>query len=393
MAQAYGRARKLLGAEAYPTEIFLDPKVATPFGAFVDQTPTLPAYLGCKPADSGYDLLRLLVTEPQMKKDLQNGLYGWPGVGSAIWHQWVSEENALPAKNEIGESLSEGKTVRVVLVGSIFGGTGASGLPKLGALYAQSFKNSRFSVHAMVLTPYFMPPNVKEGQLIDGNHHPLRARDVMAALGVEGKRFSSTHFLGLPEPVTMEKYQEDRQDNPTTLVERVAAWTLWARLGREDEELNGNYVLGADPKKKFNFSDLHGAKGAAFDIELERHALSMVFLAYEYGHHFQAVKDEAGQRNLKEVCEVYGQALRAWLDDEAFPSLPSPIRNREALKGLLDRWINPAAEPHGDWLKAMSPLGDQAAGRWGIFRKSHPDMKFHEGLDKAYAALAKVQVK
>ena len=392
LATAYDRARQLLGKEAYPTEIHFDREVSSPFADFGDRTSTLPGYLGCARGSASYDLLRILVTEQQMEKDLRNGLYGWPGVGSAVWHRWFAGGKALPAKKEIEESLNAGHTVRVVLVGSIFGGTGSSGLPKLGELYQRTFTQPKCTVHGVVLTPYFMPPKQLDGQLIDGKHNPIRARQVMGAMGSGQGKYDSVHFLGLPEPVTFENYQPDRQSNPTTIVERVVAWTLWTRHAREQEKLEANYVLGVDTAQGFTFSDLHGAGGEAFDRTLERHAMLMAFLAFEYGHHWADSGDTVHTAMLAEVLTAYRAALAAWLEDETFPKYPSPLKSRETLRTLEQRWLVPAGEPDPDWPQFLATLDPQRRQRWDLFRKAHPGLVFHDGLEQAYAAMTKAMV-
>jgi len=144
---------------------------------------TVPNLLDCTPQTGGHRILQLLLDDDQISKDLRHGFYGWPGVGSAIWERWNPED--MPGLGDFSRA-AQGEDLRIILVGSIFGGTGSSGIPTLARRYrdqiqkAQGRENIR--LQALVLTPYFKvdPGDRPAGEdLIREQDNKFRTRHVM----------------------------------------------------------------------------------------------------------------------------------------------------------------------------------------------------------------------
>lgn len=106
-------------------------------------------------------------SEKERKQDLKNGFYAHPNIG-CVFFQDFRDSVTQRFLEDIKNDLKSGETVKVVLVGSVFGGTGASGLPSIMKLIDASCDENRERLHCygVLVTPYFeVPlPNDEEGQ-------------------------------------------------------------------------------------------------------------------------------------------------------------------------------------------------------------------------------------
>lgn len=236
---AYTKLQSALPA-AYPCALETASRQHRPYDGF-GQLPsqvTVPNLMGCTPQTPGHKVLQLLLDDHQISKDLRHGFYGWPGVGSAIWDRWAPGE--LPGIEDFAKA-AQGEDVRIILVGSIFGGTGSSGIPTLAQRYRESIRSAQgrenIRLEALVLTPYFKvdPGNRPEGEdLIREQDNKFRTRHVMEDIAASQGGFDVVYLLGRKDTDQTEFpsdcYSLDAQKNPTTLIERLAAWAIWGTL-------------------------------------------------------------------------------------------------------------------------------------------------------------------
>lgn len=109
------------------------------------------------------DLFDVLYTPEEQKTDLAVGFRGRPAIGAAVMSQInldrLSERPWSTLIGEIQQDATAGHQVRILLCGSIFGGTGASGLPTIGKLLSEKItregQRNRVHIGAMFMLPYF----------------------------------------------------------------------------------------------------------------------------------------------------------------------------------------------------------------------------------------------
>jgi hypothetical protein len=105
-------------------------------------------------------LFDVLYTADQQIADLDVGFRGNPSIGAAVLARalnydaepWRSLREALEKEAGQGESLN------ILLLGSIFGGTGAAGIPTLGRLLRESVRSlgaPSFKIGCVLALPYF----------------------------------------------------------------------------------------------------------------------------------------------------------------------------------------------------------------------------------------------
>lgn len=153
------------------------------------------------------NLFDVLYTKEEREAELDVGFRGRPAIGSAVIGQVdlddLQQEPWGTFIRQIKSDASTGKTPRVFLCGSIFGGTGASGLPTIGRLIANKLKEEKVSkakIGCLFVLPYFgfSPPAG------DGNNE-VYARSEQFLLNTEAalryyvnqaQQFNSVYLLG-----------------------------------------------------------------------------------------------------------------------------------------------------------------------------------------------------
>ena len=111
-------------------------------------------------------LFDVLFTEKDRKADLEVGFRGRPAIGSVVMSQVNLDRMNEPVWGELIASIrndangaSENRP-KIILFGSMFGGTGASGLPTIGKLLAQKLRDADIRgggvpIACVFLLPYF----------------------------------------------------------------------------------------------------------------------------------------------------------------------------------------------------------------------------------------------
>jgi len=106
-------------------------------------------------------LFDVLYSDREKEANLTVGFRGHPSIGAAVMAQKLTLDDAEPWKTfrELVENdTSSGETARVFICGSVFGGTGAAGLPTIGKLVRQELSkgdDTSFEIACGLVLPYF----------------------------------------------------------------------------------------------------------------------------------------------------------------------------------------------------------------------------------------------
>jgi hypothetical protein len=108
-------------------------------------------------------LFNVLYTQEERETALDVGFRGRPAIGAAIMSQvGIEKFEKQPWKSLIEDIKADaggGETARVFLCGSIFGGTGAAGLPTIGRLISDQLKREnqreKVKIAGLFMLPYF----------------------------------------------------------------------------------------------------------------------------------------------------------------------------------------------------------------------------------------------
>lgn len=154
------------------------------------------------------NLFDVLYTQEERQVNLDIGFRGRPAIGSGVMSRVdldsLDEEPWSSVIGQIQADVGAGKSVKIFLCGSIFGGTGASGLPTIGRLLNNKLTKEnvreKITIACLFLLPYFgFTPKAGE------NKDEVYARSEQFLLNTEGalryyinqsKQFDTVYLLG-----------------------------------------------------------------------------------------------------------------------------------------------------------------------------------------------------
>lgn len=163
------------------------------------------------------NVIEMLYSKLNIEKSMNVGFKGSPNVGSVVFQEftngdWFQHNFANLTSND-----------KVILVGSLFGGTGASGVPAIAK--ALKSMNSNIEIAAIVLTPYFKLKKPSASALdkdIDSDIFDMKS---LAALNFyKEKNPGVDSFYVVGDTISKEyDYDELNQGNAAHFIELVAA--------------------------------------------------------------------------------------------------------------------------------------------------------------------------
>jgi hypothetical protein len=246
VAKAYENCRKLWRTPGQPHVVTDDLFVhnltlASPWTPH-DGASTLSKLLG--PLDEEDKALFDLLYCPQTEQDmgLGGGYRARPNVGATALTTAIRSKPQPDFWTELTQAMApalNGNPVRVLLMGSLFGGTGAAGFPTLARLIRNHAANMRMgenlSIGGVLMLPYFDfrdPDQDAEGDAKNVARQEELLLQTRSALehyaeltSPHGALFSDLYLVG-SQPYTRLAYhapQGDAQINPALAVELVAA--------------------------------------------------------------------------------------------------------------------------------------------------------------------------
>jgi hypothetical protein len=216
-------------------------------------------------------LFDVLYTEEERKADLEVGFRGRPAIGAAMMSQVnLGDKNQEPWRSLIQkidlDLGSGGKSPRIFLCGSIFGGTGASGFPTIGRLLDNLLQEKKIrekvTLGGLLMLPYFQfDPNTDD---IPGDIYAkpeMFLVNTQAALHYykQQKIFDNIFLLGDEDPTSVGKFSlgKNTQDNTPHFIELFAAFATSAFFAEQvnervvllSREQNGRITWGDIPNK------------------------------------------------------------------------------------------------------------------------------------------------
>ena len=191
-------------------------------------------YPALPPSDQA--LVQALFTDEERRLELDEGFRQRPALGAALTLQGVTPES--PVWRDLLaalQSAGHGGEVRVFLVASIFGGTGAAGLPTVARLLRTEIRRrnleGQVKLGGALLLPYFAfpPPPPGAGPAIrpDSSAFMLQARGALeyyAQLFRAERVFDRLYLVGNDPLIPLRTYADGGagQANPPLLPELIA---------------------------------------------------------------------------------------------------------------------------------------------------------------------------
>ena len=274
-------------------------------------------YPALPPADQA--LVQALFTDEERRLELDEGFRQRPALGAALTLQGVTPES--PVWRDLLaalQSAGHGGEVRVFLVASIFGGTGAAGFPTVARLLRAEISRrnlgGQVKLGGALLLPYFAfpPPPPGAGPAIrpDSSAFMMQARGALeyyAQLFRAERVFDRLYLVGNDPLIPLRDYVDggSGQANPPLLPELVAGLACVDFLARAGDAGPQTVAAGTGPGT-VGWDDLpYDGPGGPAHLRAELAATLRTTLAWRQayapalaGENWRACRHEAWFRRL-----------------------------------------------------------------------------------------------
>lgn len=175
------------------------PGVWTPFGE--RSTPNLENFFHYSTLktqnEAAAHLFDVLYSPDEKKVTLDEGFLGHPSIGAAVMANTVKLEEVEPWKTFRNKVELEAKSggSRIILMGSIFGGTGAAGLPTIARLIRDEFAGyANIKIGGILVLPFFSF-TASEKKLHDGRVFKLNPQNFILNTQAALKYYYNQNYL------------------------------------------------------------------------------------------------------------------------------------------------------------------------------------------------------
>jgi hypothetical protein len=151
------------------------------------------------------DFASLLFTHDELSEKLNEGFRGHPSIGSVVMSN--PPQDSYPFKM-LWEDMNDKKPndIRVFIVGSVFGGTGAAGFPTLGSKNLIKFNEkakigdeSKVLLGGALILPYFSfetDSSTTEKMFVTSNDFPIATKAALQYYNEKDLGFDQIYFIG-----------------------------------------------------------------------------------------------------------------------------------------------------------------------------------------------------
>ncbi|MBC8031146.1 MAG: hypothetical protein H7Z16_13610 [Pyrinomonadaceae bacterium] len=210
-------------------------------------------------------LFDVLYSPKEKQTSLEFGFRGHPSIGAAVMAAAVKlggEEPWASLRDQIGLDVGAGEGAKVMLFGSIFGGTGASGVPTIGRLVKNEFSSKladRFQLGSVLMLPYFsFDPVKKERMRVDADTFLLSTQTALNYYHHQDelKVCNAVYLLGNEtlKPMRTSSIGGQEQENEPHLLEMYAA--LASIHFFANDNVQGYPHISRELKDKTGWADL-----------------------------------------------------------------------------------------------------------------------------------------
>jgi hypothetical protein len=341
----------------------MDDRPWSPFSTH-EAEPTLDSYLGHESMRNNAEDLTALyefLYDPEKRTlPVTEGFRGRPSIGAAVYRAAAQgghvgsngHTSTVDALQQIREQLemgtAQGRSVRLFSMGSIFGGTGAAGLPTLPSTLIASMKQGGDHVlcGGAFLLPYFEFNSSaldRQGPHANPNDFIMMMKDALPYYVLNRSRYQCVYAIGADKwrHLPNSAVGKAEQKNPADLVEFLAAlaasnflvtWNPAAAAGQNGQDPI-LYVLHREKDNSFGWADIPEAgrikpQLAAFtrfcflyiqdfEPELQRAARGHLKATW-YSRHVQAAGVNPATAEFQDQVKAMGEFcrlfLRWWVD-------------------------------------------------------------------------------
>lgn len=303
--------------------------------------------------DSLYDKSNRSDTE--LNLDMTVGFKGNPNIGSVVFHT-ISDTPEFRTFTSLYDPTSDDK---VIVIGSLFGGTGASGIPEI--VKAVRSKQAGAKIATILVMPYFAPIEQKDGA-IKASRFNSKTKAALSYYKDSGlmDQIDKVYYVGDPTPTSV-AYSEggSTQHNNANLIELISALMIEHFVSMD---------LSKNKDKEFKFSldanivAITGKKVSErlflkdFDeVSIKRALVPMVTLAIGLKIHHDEIQTNNAQekdfykylsignktetdelKTLREQLSYFYDKYQTWLKELDFEGQDNKLPGNSHRFGFLD---------------------------------------------------------
>ena len=269
----------------------------------------------------GSDLAKALYTEDEIKVSLNEGFRGHPSIGALMTGMSIKmldkEWDSFIGKNS---NVSAEEQCKVFVVGSLFGGTGASGIYSIvnelvtfsindgnvNFKYIDRIENDKLKISIGMMTPYYTLPQkgfekelgIKEDDTLENTNYALKFykdyptllnnlsivlvgkddRDIM-----RNREYDKRNKKWATKPIE-HKFGGKEQENPSLVSELVMATSMWQFFNNKNPNLfeKGCSYIPSRKTKADNVIDWSTLRSSEKEFPANLRTTLSVFLCFRY---------------------------------------------------------------------------------------------------------------
>lgn len=294
-------------------------------------------------------LYESLYTEKERMTELDEGFRGHPSIGAAVMGIKAASDVKTAWQNlisAVNNDVNTSGSAKIFLAGSVFGGTGAAGLPTIARLlreiFASHINDGSVRIGGALLLPYFsFSPTEQEaeasGLFASAENFLTNTKAALHYYADTGKDcYDSMYFIGDETMAKMQKFSVGAasQRNDAHIVDFFAAMAAAHFYGNDEGQ--HCYYISRSQKKKFCWEDLPDVvmeDGASVSVR-ERFAQFVRFI-FAYLHIVKPV--------LPKLAKGEGINENAWYVNywqDKIKAKDSEVRNFEKYAEDFVGWLH-----------------------------------------------------
>ena len=305
------------------------------------------------------DFVQLFYEHSDLGMRLGKGYRGRPNVGSVVLISDLKRTigrkgNGLSELIESMKADLKSDIVRVFVFGSVFGGTGAAGIPTIPELLREFFEengaNNKLRLGCTMMTPYFTFPKAdtsnREGPAPDPNIHQVATQAALLHYAHVPPGYQHVYVVGAPELASSKVGHQaggGAQENDPHFAEIIAAFGArdFFSLPQIDPEERQLHYADAT---HFDWKSIPAVDGSATDqLAIKQRLLAFTTFAYLYRNILYADLKDGNWRSKQ-----------AWYKDN-FLKQNLNLENYGKELDLLNEFL-------GEYLKWLDSVGQPIRG-------------------------------
>lgn len=287
--------------------------------------------------DKGQELVDFFFTEAEQEKIYKGGFYGHTSIGSYFMAQSVLNEDGT--YTSVWKKFFDGheKGSKVFIVGSIFGGTGASAVPTIARIIKENPTTEDMELGATFVMPYFKPVKLDEDSKgilsIDWNTFSTKTKTALSFyidqkyIDIESEEhiFDYLYFLGESKFMSVPDNDcGEFQKNKPHHIEMVAATSMFDFFKGEKTDSFLMKLMCIDDDEKIDKAFLNNTSPTKlyYNKLLKYLVFSILYVKYisvcleenystDWKVDYYRAITENDNENLKKLCKKYISWFRA----------------------------------------------------------------------------------